>query len=247
MVSEDIFECEWGVLPLIEFCISNRSEIGKKYKSCLDIGSGHGEQSRLLRKAGIDVLSLDKYHKNADLNVDFIEYDFSSKFDIILCSHVIEHQRNVGLFLDKIFDIMHKESLLIIIAPKHEAEALIEGHLNCFYTTYFIQQLIHAGFDVKKGKYISVYGVENAAIVPKAKNFNLTERRSDGHIWDKKLQKRSPFQLKNSVIPNIQNLFHNCDVLESSDGKDLSINFPKSYKHFGIGIVNRSSNLRLMI
>ena len=85
---------------------------------------------------------------------------------------MIEHQRNVGLFLDKIFDILSDDGLSLMSAPKHLAERLIEGHLNCFFTTYFVQHLVHAGFDLKLGKYLSCGGIENAAIVSKAENFD---------------------------------------------------------------------------
>ena len=59
-------------------------------------------------------------------------HEFEQQFDIIYCSHVIEHQRNVGQFLDKIFDLLTDDGLLLISAPKHPPEQLVEGHLNCF-------------------------------------------------------------------------------------------------------------------
>ena len=161
------YEFEWGAFALIEFLGSCQSLIGEKYKTALDIGSGLGVQTEIMRHAGLNVFQVDKYSETADFQVDFIDHEFKQKFDIIYCSHVIEHQRNVGAFLDKIFDILEDDGLLLISAPKHPAETLIEGHLNCFFTTYFIQHLIHAGFDCKNGKFLSCGGIENAAIVRK--------------------------------------------------------------------------------
>ena len=59
---------------------------------------------------------------------------------------------------------------------------MIEGHLNCFKTPYFIQHLLHAGFNLKDGKYLSCGGIENAAIVPKDLNFDIADREAAGHI-----------------------------------------------------------------
>ena len=159
------YEFEWGAFALIEFLGSCQSLIGEKYKTALDIGSGLGVQTEIMRHAGLNVFQVDKYSETADFQVDFIDYEFTQKFDIIYCSHVIEHQRNIGAFLDKIFDLLEDDGLLLISAPKHPAERLVEGHLNCFFTTYFVQHLIHAGFDCKEGKFLSCGGIENAAIV----------------------------------------------------------------------------------
>ena len=153
---------DWGAFALIEFLGSCQRLIGEKYKTALDIGAGMGVQTEIMRHAGLEVFQLDKYSESADFQVDFIEHEFKQKFDIIYCSHVIEHQRNVGAFLDKIFDILEDDGLLLMSAPTHPAERLIEGHLNCFFTTYFIQHLIHAGFDCKNGKFLSCGGIENA-------------------------------------------------------------------------------------
>ena len=79
-------------------------DIQKKYKSALDIGSSHGNHTKIMRHFGLSVDQIDKYENNAEINNDFNTYNFKKKYDVIFCSHVIEHQRNVGFFLDKIFD-----------------------------------------------------------------------------------------------------------------------------------------------
>ena len=50
---------------------------------------------------------------------------------MIFCSHVIEHQRNQGAFLDKIYDILKDEGDL-----NFEAEKFVEG-LNNNFTSLF--------------------------------------------------------------------------------------------------------------
>lgn len=226
---------DWGIFSLIEFIVSESNEIGKRYKTAIDIGSGDGVQSEILRAAGLEVFQLDKYSDTADYKVDFVSHTFDRKFDVVYCSHVIEHQRNVGNFLDKIFDIMSEDGVLIISAPKHEAESLIEGHLNCFFTSYFIQHLIHAGFDLKQGKYLSVGGIENAAIVSKAKNFDLVEREEDGYLWTDKHKQRSFVDLEPHELKENISYFYNCQAFAAPDGV-IELNFPKNYKSHGIQI-----------
>ena len=227
---------EWGAFALIEFLGSCQGQIGSKYKTALDIGSGKGVQTEIMRHAGLEVFQVDKYSEYADFQVDFIEHEFKQKFDIIYCSHVIEHQRNVGAFLDKIFDILEDDGLLLISAPKHPAERLIEGHLNCFVTTYFIQHLIHAGFDCKSGKFLSCGGIENAAIVPKASNFCMSERKQDGYQWTAKHQERSFFPLKNTQLKDNVWFLHNCQIISSTGPSALTINIPGPRTEFGIDL-----------
>ena len=227
---------DWGAFALIEFLGSSQNLIGEKYKTALDIGSGNGVQTEILRHAGLEVFQVDKYSETADFQVDFIDHEFKQKFDIIYCSHVIEHQRNVGAFLDKIFDILDDDGLLLISAPKHPAERLVEGHLNCFFTTYFMQHLIHAGFDCKNGKFLSCGGIENAAIVPKAHNFCISERKEVGYQWTAKHQDRSFFSLENKSLNTNVWFLHNCQIISSTGPSAININIPGPRTEMGIDL-----------
>jgi SAM-dependent methyltransferase len=227
-------QIDWGIFSIVEFIVSCQDQIGSKYQNALDIGSGEGKHTEILRSAGLEVAQLDKYSETAEIQEDFMKHEFIEKFDIIFCSHVIEHQRNVGTFLDKIFDTLSDDGLLLISAPKHAAENLIKGHLNCFYTPYFIQQLIHAGFDLREGKYLSCWNIENAAIVPKAKNFKLRERLEDGYKWTKEHQERSFLSLKNGLIKKGA-FFHNCSIISGAD-KNIHVSIPDSYNRLGIEV-----------
>ena len=108
-IEQKTYNLDWGIFPLIEFISSGAVDIGKKYKSCIDIGSGAGVQTEILRHAGLEVFQLDKYSASAEYQVDFVDHKFDQQFDVVFCSHVIEHQRNVGIFLDKIFDTVYKD------------------------------------------------------------------------------------------------------------------------------------------
>ena len=220
------YSITWGGLALIEFLVTERNNIGTKFKTCLDIGSGGGVHTSILRHAGLEVFQVDKYSTTSEYKVDFIEHKFDRKFDVVFCSHVIEHQRNVGLFLDKIFDILSDDGVLIISAPK-EDHNLIEGHLNSFIFPLFLQQMIHAGFDCKDGKFLST--IENSFIVSKADNFDMSERLENGYQWTEKHQNRSPIELKTS---SVDMLFHNCQHIQP----DLTLKLPKNYWSYGMVI-----------
>lgn len=238
---------EWGAFALIEFLGSCQQQIGTKYKTALDIGSGDGTQTEIMRHAGLRVFQVDKYSNIADFRADFVEFEFDQKFDIIYCSHVIEHQRNIGTFLDKIFDILEDDGLLIISAPKHLAETLIEGHLNCFVTSYFIQHLIHAGFDCKQGKFLSCGGIENAAIVTKARNFCLSERKEAGYKWTHKHQERSFLPLQNQTLKSDVWYLHNCEIFTKNKNSSLQINLPKDRAQLGIDFALERWGLRISL
>ena len=228
------YSITWGGLALIEFLVSERNSIGTKFKTCLDIGSGEGVHTSILRHAGLEVFQVDKYSTTSEYKVDFIEHKFDRKFDVVFCSHVIEHQRNVGLFLDKIFDILSDDGVLIISAPK-EDHNLIEGHLNSFIFPLFLQQMIHAGFDCKDGKFLST--IENSFIVSKADNFDMSERLENGYQWTEKHQNRSPIELKTS---SVDMKFHNCQHIQP----DLTLKLPKNYWSYGMVINMERWNLK---
>ena len=161
--------------------------------------------------------------------MDFMSWSKARQmdFDVVFCSHVIEHQRNVGKFLDRIYDVLSDDGVLIISAPS-EDHNLIEGHLNSFNVPLFLQQMIHAGFDCKSGKFLSA--MENSFIVSKAKDYKLDERLENGYQWTEKHQNRSPIELKTSPVDM---KFHNCQYIQP----DLTLKLPKNYWSYGM-IIN---------
>ena len=223
------YSITWGGLALIEFLVSERNNIRTKFKTCLDIGSGDGVHSEIMNHAGLKVTQIDKYSEKANYQMDFMSWSKARQlnFDVVFCSHVIEHQRNVGEFLDRIFDVLSDDGVLIISAPKEDRN-LIEGHLNSFIFPLFLQQMIHAGFDCKNGKFLSA--MENSFIVSKADNFDMTERLENGYQWTEKHQNRSPIELKSS---SVDVLFHNCQHIQTN----LTLKLPKNYWSYGM-IIN---------
>ena len=137
--------------------------------------------------------------------------------------------------------------VLILSAPKHSAETMIEWYINCFITPYFIQHLVHAGFDLKNGKYLSCAGIENSAIVSKAKNFCISERSESGYRWTEKHRSRSFLPLQNQTVKNEVPFFHNCLVVNSDRENEITLSIPNDYKKSGIVLRSNRWNLEVSI
>ena len=231
-VNNKYFNIDWGAFGLIEFLLSEEKKFTEQ-TNALDIGSDAGFHTQIMRAFGIKVDQIDKYDESAEIKDDFLNYKFNKKYEIVFCSHVIEHQRNTGIFLDKIFDILNEKGILIISAPKHETSRFVEGHLTCWHLPFFLQNLIYAGFDCKLGKILSIAGIENTFIVPKAKNYNYNERDEAGFKWNDKHQLRSPVTLQTGLrIENHSVFFNNCEILVPVDKKKIKYNTSKTYELF---------------
>ena len=63
------YSITWGGLALIEFLVTERNNIGIKFKTCLDIGSGEGVHTAILRHAGLEVFQVDKYSTTSELSL----------------------------------------------------------------------------------------------------------------------------------------------------------------------------------
>ena len=242
---------DWGGFALLEYLLSKK-KFPKKFE-VLDIGGAFGNHSQIMRSFGLSVDLIDKYEDKAEFRGDFNTFNFKKKYDMIFCSHVIEHQRNQGAFLDKIYDILKDEGDLVISGPTHEAEKFVEGHISTTILPVFLQILIYAGFDCKNGKMMSIAGIENSFIVKKAKNFSIDERTETGYKWNQKHQERSPIFLKSGLkVPLIDLRTHNCEVINAHvkyvkkmDNPKLGVMFnpPKNYKRKNINFLLNMWNL----
>ena len=87
---------DYGGFSLVEYLLSKNTF--KKGFKVLDIGGALGKHCLIMRAFGLSVDIIDKYEKEAELVGDFNKYNFKTKYDMIYCSHVIEHQRNQGFF-----------------------------------------------------------------------------------------------------------------------------------------------------
>lgn len=131
----------------------------------LDIGSGDGHvHSQIMKENNLNVENNDIIGNPTYLG-DFITTPINKKFDGIWCSHVLEHQRNPGLMLDKIHSLLKEDGLLAITVPPRK-DPIVGGHVSLWNTGILLYQLVLAGFDCSEAS-VSTYGYNCSVIVNK--------------------------------------------------------------------------------
>lgn len=172
-----------------------------KFNTILDIGAGNGDATRYLKSNNKKVTSLDIGHYHTftpDIKDNYENVNFNKKFDAIWCSHVLEHVKNIGKFLDKIFFDLKIGGVLAITVPplKHD---FVSGHLNLFNTATLLYHLVQAKFDCSKasGK---VYGY-NISIIVKKKEAVF----SNDEYQFEKLKKYFPFEIWQNIDGRVMN------------------------------------------
>lgn len=133
------------------------------FQTVLDVGCGTCQQAMLFRKNGKVVKTI-ALSQPADIVGDFMEVDLP-KVDCIWASHVLEHQRNPGAFLERCFDLLHDGGILAVTVPplKHQ---IVGGHVSLWNAGTLLYSLILAGFDCSNAA-VKTYGYNISVIVKK--------------------------------------------------------------------------------
>jgi SAM-dependent methyltransferase len=144
----------------------------------LDVGSGQGEQAAYLRSKGFEVVTLDDKHE-ADIRGSFVDIDIRP-FTAIHCSHTLEHARNPGQFLDKLFATLEDGGHLCLTVPplKHE---IVGGHVTLWNAGLLVYNLILAGFDCSTA-WVKSYGYNVSVVVQKKPRPDVEVTMSAGDI-----------------------------------------------------------------
>ena len=138
------------------------------FKTVLDIGCGTGEHAKLFREAGKDVTTI-SLSAPADVIGDF-NYPpptiiADTPYDCIWASHVLEHQTNVGIFLERCRYLMDDGGILAITVPplKHD---IVGGHVSRWNAGTLLYNLVLAGFDCSNAA-VRTYGYNISVILEK--------------------------------------------------------------------------------
>lgn len=129
-------------------------------KYILDVGSGGGEHAKAFAANGAHVDCIDFgtsiYALNSPksstalnvINTDFNDFVPDKKYDVVWASHVLEHQRNVGLFLDKLIECCSPDGEVIITLPDIHRE-LCGGHLTLWSPGLLAYNIVLSGVNLK--------------------------------------------------------------------------------------------------
>lgn len=119
----------------------------REFSSVLDIGSHAGNVSNIFRFLGKKVTRCEVAPGyEAEYKQDYLDIRFPHRFEAIWCSQVLEHQRNVGIFLNKVFDDLEVDGLFALTVPLQVDMNLSFGHCNLFSPLILIYHLCLAGF-----------------------------------------------------------------------------------------------------
>jgi predicted SAM-dependent methyltransferase len=122
----------------------------------------------LSRLANLDYVTGDLYSGDADVRLDVTAIDFPDEsFDVILCSHVLEHVGDDRLAMTELGRVLKLDGWALINVPIdpgrvdiYEDDTIVdpkgrlehfgqEDHVRVYSAAGFLQRLRDAGFDVE--------------------------------------------------------------------------------------------------
>lgn len=207
----EIFRSSLAALELVDFIKKNKF---KQDLKMLDIGGGHGIHadffSEHLPGITVDIVDLNPNDIRTIFAGDYIQYSPTSPYDIIWTSHVLEHIRNPGIFLDKIRNDLIDGGVFCCTVPPHRNGRGILEHVTTWDPMLLIINLVRSGFDASNGHFAK-YRYNVSAIVERNNSaVNLMpDIPKQGHTyiadfnfwnWDKK-----------NISKNNKNLFTDMD------------------------------------
>ena len=175
----------------------------RKFKpnNVLDVGSGGGEHASAFLQDGAEVTCIDFgtsiYATEAEakevsgirlIKADFVSWDIDQKYDLVWASHVLEHQRDVGTFVEKLISCCEENGRIAITVPTPHRN-LWGGHLTLWSPGLLAYNIVLCGIDLSSAELF--YGYREVSIIFSPIYISLPELTHDsGDLY--KLQKYLP-------------------------------------------------------
>jgi SAM-dependent methyltransferase len=136
------------------------------FVTVLDVGCGAGAQARVLCSHGklVTTLSFERYGDfEPNFVGDFFDFPTDRRFDLVWCSHALEHQPNTRLFLQRLASFVKPGGLLAITVPPGRPH-IVGGHLSVWNAGLLLYNLVTAGIDCRMAR-VRSYGYNVSVIV----------------------------------------------------------------------------------
>lgn len=157
-----------------------------EFESVLDVGAGAGHHARVFHLHGKKVTKLDfgtsVYAQVAEedgirsIIADANRVELDEKFDCVWACHVLEHQPNVNLFIERLKRWTREDGIIAITVPPAKF-SLAGGHLTLWTPGLLIYNLVFAGIDCSDAQLLH-YGYNISAIV-RNRTFDLPDLQYD--------------------------------------------------------------------
>lgn len=191
--------------PALLRCIDLRPQ------QVLDVGSGGGEHATRFAAAGAEVTCIDfgtsiyaaKAQADAPYRVvytDFNTWSPDSPYDLVWASHVLEHQRNVGLFLERLVAACRAGGHIAITLPSPHRR-LWGGHLTLWTPGLLAYNLVLCGLDLSGATIL--YGYREFSIIFSPLRIQLPELTQDSGDLDR-LARYMPGNIREDSDPWIR-------------------------------------------
>jgi SAM-dependent methyltransferase len=136
------------------------------FETVLDVGCGDGRHAREFARHGkrVTTVACEPYDGFVpDIVGDVMDAGIEGRFDVVWCSHVLEHQPNVRDFLQKMASLVAPDGLLAITVPPARP-TIVGGHLTVWNAGLLLYNLVVAGIDCRDAR-VKTYGYNISAIV----------------------------------------------------------------------------------
>lgn len=157
-----------------------------KINSLIDVGAGGTDHKFLFAMYLLGGVYTNDIKGKGQYNYpgDFMHIDFDRKFHVVYASNILEHMKNPGMFIEKIFNICEDDGYVAIVVPRPHLNRLLSGHINSYTPATLLYNIVTSGYDCSDARICN--GVYEKSIIVKktahqGQKFYISHRRCR---WD---------------------------------------------------------------
>ena len=160
----------------------------RRPRNLIDVGAGGLLHSVHFASEGIETTAVDfgssvyAAERSGDfallpltvIDGDFLSIELPERYEILFCSHTLEHQPNIGKFLRACIDSVQQDGFLVFVLPYPHWD-LQGGHVAQLSPKSVIYNLALMGLDCSESMSFDSHG-EFTVVVRKIGTFDVSER-----------------------------------------------------------------------